>query len=133
VGAPAGKPLVLAATHRAADLLGTPFRVAAPKDSSTRSGAPTLGWPSDADPVPPRPGPSWPSDPPADTVTVRPGDTLWLIAAHRLAGHPSESQIAGEWPRWYAANRAVIGAEPGLITPGTALVAPRPSTTAQPH
>jgi hypothetical protein len=52
-----------------------------------------------------------------DEVVVRRGDTLWGIA-ERHGGDPRE------WPRWYAANRAVIGADPHLILPGQRLVPP---------
>ena len=57
-------------------------------------------------------------------VRVRQGDSLWLIAARRLGADPSQADIAAEWPRWYAANREVIGADPGLILPGQVLVEP---------
>jgi hypothetical protein len=60
-------------------------------------------------------------------VTVRPGDSLWLIAAHRLteSGTPSEAeQIEEAWPRWYQANRSSIGEDPDLIRPGLTLLAP---------
>lgn len=59
-----------------------------------------------------------------DAVTVRRGDTLWSIAARHLGTGATDAQIASEWPRWYAANRAVIGEDPGLIQPGQQLVAP---------
>jgi hypothetical protein len=42
---------------------------------------------------------------------VAPGDTLWGIAG-------------ADWPRWYAANRAVVGPDPDLIRPGQRLVPP---------
>lgn len=60
-------------------------------------------------------------------VTVRPGDSLWLIAAHRLteSGTSAEAeQIAQAWPRWYQANRSSIGEDPDLIRPGLKLLAP---------
>jgi nucleoid-associated protein YgaU len=57
-------------------------------------------------------------------VRVQPGDSLWLIAAHRLGPAASDTQIAAEWPRWYAANRPVIGTDPSLIQPGDVLHAP---------
>jgi hypothetical protein len=56
-------------------------------------------------------------------VTVRPGDTLWAIAARSLRS-PSVSRIALTWPRWYAANRRTIGPDPGLIRPGERLRPP---------
>jgi nucleoid-associated protein YgaU len=57
-------------------------------------------------------------------VIVKPGDCLWSIAARRLGPGASATQIEGEWRRWYAANRAVIGIDPNLILPGQRLVAP---------
>jgi LysM repeat protein len=47
---------------------------------------------------------------------VQAGDTLSGIAA-RLA-------VRGGWPALYAANRLLIGPDPGLIRPGTVLVLP---------
>ncbi len=58
-------------------------------------------------------------------VVVRQGDTLWQIAARQLGLGASEAEVAAEWPRWYAANRSVIGDDPGLIIPGTVLQAPK--------
>jgi nucleoid-associated protein YgaU len=55
---------------------------------------------------------------------VQPGDSLWLIAARRLGPDASDEQIAANWPRWYAANRAAIGDDPSLIEPGQVLHAP---------
>ena len=63
-------------------------------------------------------------------VRVRPGDSVWLIAAQRLGANASDAQIAAEWPRWYADNRPVIGPDPSLIQPGQLLRAPAaPDTT----
>lgn len=55
---------------------------------------------------------------PAATWTVRPGDTLSAIAA--------ALGVRGGWPALYAANRAAIGPDPGLIHPGTVLTVPGP-------
>lgn len=63
------------------------------------------------------------------TYVVRPGDSLWAIAARHLGPHASNAQIAAEWPRWYRANRAVIGSDPSLIHVGTRLVVPHPRRT----
>ena len=61
-------------------------------------------------------------------VLVRPGDTLWgIAAAHLPAGH-SQAQVAQAWPRWYEANRQSIGPDPDQIRAGTRLVPPSPST-----
>ncbi|MFD9126067.1 transglycosylase family protein [Kitasatospora sp. NPDC059571] len=48
-----------------------------------------------------------------EDYTVRPGDTLSGIAADR--------QLPGGWEQLYAANRAVVGADPDLILPGQQL------------
>lgn len=73
--------------------------------------------------VPPASHP--PSSPPAGSpVTVRPGDSLWLIAARRLGSDATLRQIELGWRDWYAANRTLIGADPGLIRPGQVLVDP---------
>ena len=50
------------------------------------------------------------------TYAVQPGDTLSGIA--------SALGIPGGWPAVYAANRQVIGPDPGLIRPGAVLVLP---------
>jgi len=52
------------------------------------------------------------------------GDSLWAIAARHLGPHATRRQVAHEWPRWYAANRKVIGADPNLIRAGQVLTAP---------
>jgi resuscitation-promoting factor RpfA len=61
-----------------------------------------------------------------DVVTVVPGDCLWTIAATHLGRSDSSAEIAAAWPRWYAANRRVIGPDPDLLLPGTVLRAPAP-------
>jgi resuscitation-promoting factor RpfA len=64
------------------------------------------------------------------TVVVEAGDCLWTIAAEALAAtigsEPSNAAVAAEWPRWYAVNRAGIGADPDLLLPGMLLRAPAP-------
>jgi LysM repeat protein len=59
---------------------------------------------------------------------VRPGECLWSIAADLLGPGASDAEIAAEWPRWYRANRALIGRDPGLIQVGMRLRAPAPPT-----
>ncbi|HTE71829.1 MAG TPA: hypothetical protein VK640_01335 [Actinomycetes bacterium] len=81
------------------------------------------GWPRRA---------AWSADRPArrDAVVVRPGDTLWTLAATRLAdGDPADERaddraVAAAWPRWWHANRAVVGPDPDLIRPGQVLHPP---------
>ncbi|HWB65202.1 MAG TPA: LysM domain-containing protein [Mycobacteriales bacterium] len=76
----------------------------------------------------------WPHSTPshAAPVVVRPGDTLWGIAASRLGGHPSDANIAAAWPRWWHANRQVIGPDPNLIHPGQRLRPPAPTRRSTP-
>jgi hypothetical protein len=61
-----------------------------------------------------------------DLVTVRRGDSLWSLAAARLGRRATDARIAVEWPRWYAANRHVIGPDPSVIRPGQQLQPPPP-------
>lgn len=61
---------------------------------------------------------------PASGVAVKPGDTLWSIAAHRLGPAASSTEIDAEWHRWFAANRAVIGDDANVIEPGQLLSRP---------
>jgi len=60
-------------------------------------------------------------------VTVLSGDTLWDIVAGYLGPGASEVDIALEWPRWYAANRGLIGESPDVLLPGQILQAPAAS------
>ena len=63
--------------------------------------------------------------PPADgEVVVHRGDSLWTIAARHLGPNATDADIAAEWPRWHAANRAVVGDDPDLILPGMVLRPP---------
>ena len=58
------------------------------------------------------------------TRIVRPGDTLWDIAAGELPPESTDADRADAWRRWYAENRSVIGADPDLLLPGTRLHPP---------
>jgi hypothetical protein len=62
-------------------------------------------------------------------IVVEPGDTLWAIAAGRLAaeraGTPlADADIAAAVTRWHHANRQALGANPDLIRPGMVLRQP---------
>jgi hypothetical protein len=59
-----------------------------------------------------------------DSYVVHRGDALWDIAARHLGPHATAADVAREWPRWYAANRDVIGPDPGVIRPGELLRPP---------
>lgn len=71
----------------------------------------------------------------SETVVVRRGDTLWDLARRHLPAGASATEIARAWPLWYAANRAVIGPDPGLLLPGQHLRVPgsRPTGTSSTH
>lgn len=59
---------------------------------------------------------------------VRPGESLWSIAAghlRRSGVDPTDRAVAVEWPRWYAANVDTVGTDPHLIHPGQELLVPR--------
>jgi nucleoid-associated protein YgaU len=56
-------------------------------------------------------------------TTVRPGDTLWAIAAHALAVPAPEVAVDHAWRRIAAANRDSVP-DPDLIFPGTELRVP---------
>lgn len=73
---------------------------------------------------PPRDRVVRPGRPPARAVTVRPGDTLWGLARAELGRDAEDAAIAERWRQIYAANRAVIGADPDLIHPAQRLRVP---------
>jgi nucleoid-associated protein YgaU len=60
----------------------------------------------------------------AAVVTVRPGDTLWGLAAATLPATASAAAIDRSWRGWYAANRRTVGPDPDLLIPGQRLVPP---------
>lgn len=78
------------------------------------------------EPVAPRP-----SSPDAATITVRPGDSLWSLAAADLPAGASTRQVTASWHAWYATNRDVVGADPDLIVPGQVLIVPDAAPTEQ--
>lgn len=85
-------------------------------------------------PIQPRPRPTQPAPRPThpqhrpNDVVVQPGDSLWSIAAAQLPANASATAVAGEWPRWYALNRAEIGPDPSRLTPGELLHRPEQET-----
>ena len=61
---------------------------------------------------------------PPHTVLVRPGDTLWSLAADTLAPDAPDAWVTVRWQQIFRANRAVIGADPDLIQPDQRLRLP---------
>lgn len=59
-----------------------------------------------------------------DVVVVRVGDSLWSIAASRLPRSAGVGEVDRAWRAVYAANRAEVGSDPGLIQPGQRLHLP---------
>lgn len=64
------------------------------------------------------------------SVVVRPGDTLWTLAAASLAPDASDAAVVQRWHAIHRHNRAAIGADPDLILPGTVLRLPPPDAAA---
>lgn len=81
-------------------------------------------------PVPPRePGTGLLAPPPRDAgqpevIVVRRGDSLWRLVESHLGPAASPAAVAATWPRWYEANRSVIGDDPDLLLPGQQLRPP---------
>ena len=63
------------------------------------------------------------------TVLVLPGQAApvryTVVAGDTLAGIAAALAVRGGWPALYAANRQVIGPDPGVIRPGIVLRVPR--------
>lgn len=126
-GAHVAAPLKPASLRRAGDVA-----IGWPRTDASASATPRIGWP--ATPAAPaaaaharthrHPTPQRRSSIPARPVRVAAGDSLWLIAAHRLGATATQADIAAAWPEWYAANRAVIGSDPDHIEPRQHLSAP---------
>ena len=57
-------------------------------------------------------------------VIVQSGDSLWSIAAAHLGSGASKAQIAAAWPRWYEANKKIIGQNPDHLELGLVLQVP---------
>jgi nucleoid-associated protein YgaU len=104
--------------------VATPARHTTVAASTVAPRAPALDWPGLTVALPPSTRPAPRHAAALREVVVRPGDTLWSIAAAYLGPGASREQIAASWPRWYAANRHLIGADPGVIQPGERLRPP---------
>jgi resuscitation-promoting factor RpfA len=122
IGAPMA-PRALLTTIGAA-MPGSPT---GPSVTSSRAAETAPSLPLETTPLLPAestPGPPLDPAPPAGTVLVKPGDSLWRITAQRLGPSATDGQIAVGWPYWYWANRQVIGRDPNLLRPGERLAVP---------
>ena len=101
--------------------------VAATLSSSARgtpAGGPAPAWQQTL-PVPARPV-GWVRSEQSPRVLVRPGDTLWQLAADRLRPSASAGEVALLVARIHSRNHELIGPDPDLIHPGQRLVVPAP-------
>lgn len=62
------------------------------------------------------------------SVVVHRGDCLWSIATEALGRRGTPARVATAWPRWWQANRQVIGPDPDVVIPGERLRRPLPFT-----
>lgn len=62
--------------------------------------------------------------PSTNGLEVRPGDTLWQLAAGLLPSGADTREVAELCRRLYAVNRALIGEDPDVIRPGQQLRVP---------
>jgi hypothetical protein len=108
--------------------------------SSDQERMPSPGWTPDRPAAPPRAqaditvlaaaaaraargSGAWDGELP-DQVVVRRGDSLWSIVARQLGSGATDADVAEQWPRWWHANRRVIGDDPDVLLPGQVLHVP---------
>ncbi len=63
----------------------------------------------------------------ATEVMVRPGDSLWSLAADQLPEHASAGDTTALWQAIYRTNADRLGPDPDRILPGTVLQLPNAS------
>ena len=116
---PASAPV---ATHESTDA-----RATAPVPDPDVVMPPAAPRPPEPDSRAAAPGAVAPATPPSSPTAVHvvvPGECLWAIAQARLGPSATNQQIDAGWRAIYAANRAAIGDDPGLIHPGLVLLLP---------
>lgn len=112
---------VLLAACGVAALAGTTTAAAAGQDGP---GSPSLpAHALDGLPLPDRATGGVP-DQDGAVVRVRPGDSLWAIAARQLGPTADVADVASYWRRIHDLNAAAIGPDPDLILPGQQLRLP---------
>lgn len=70
-----------------------------------------------------------PAPEPRREHVVRPGDTLWAIAAATLDPGAPSAAIDARWREIHRLNRAALGDDPDLIRPGIPLTLPEEGAT----
>ena len=100
----------------------TPVAATATASDSANPSGPGASWQHGL-PVPARPLGRVPRDQ-SPRVMVRPGDTLWHLAADRLRPSASDGEVARLVQRIHGSNRELIGRDPDLIHPGQRLAVP---------
>ena len=95
-----------------------PVHLVPPPVVATQPTQPSTAAVSPAAPAPP-------GSPHSPGIVVRPGDSLWHLAAERLPHDADNATIAHTWQRLYHANRDVIGTDPDVIEPGQRLSRPK--------
>jgi resuscitation-promoting factor RpfA len=121
-----------AAPGRTPDATGPTSTPVAPPERPGRGSTLAPGWSGPGSMPPPKrlgPGPTPVPGPGTGSAAgehiVVPHDTLWDIAAARLApADRSAANIHRYWQQIYRANRSVVGPDPDLIHPGTRLDVP---------
>lgn len=96
-----------------------PLGRAAPRSADPRGAAPHGVDPHGVDPHGADPQYAAPT-----IVVVRPGDSLWSIAARHLGPEASQTDVASYWVRLQALNAATLAPDPDLIRPGQSLRLP---------
>lgn len=103
-------------------VLATPAAASDGTDRTDGPASPLAGLP-----LPDRPvgGLVTPASPgPARSVEVRPGDSLWTVAARTLGPDASTADVASYWRRLRALNADAVGPDPDLVHPGLRLRLP---------
>lgn len=114
-------PAVAASPDRAGpELAGLPLPDRASASSSVRTEPPRPGSRSVPAPAPARTA-SQVARKESAAITVHAGDSLWSIARAGLGPRAGVTQVDAAWRALYAANREVVGPDPDVIHPGTAL------------
>lgn len=122
--APRPRPHAPSVDAATAPPTGAPADVATRTSGRTPTATGAVGAAAPAASPHAEPGPGASAVGAEPTVVVAAGDSLWRIAQRALGPDASDQEVAAEWPRWYAANADVIGADPDHVVPGQVLRTP---------